>query len=759
LLRNWAWLALAFALVTGDPVSALGRQGSPEVALRLQGIGEVVQEEIGAGHIPGAVVVVGLGGRVVYRQAFGRQALLPRPVPMTLDTIFDLASLTKVIATTTAILQLKERGRLDLDKPVAAYWPAFAANGKERITIRELLTHYSALPPDLPTTGWSGYKEALRQIESVRLAAPHGSTFVYSDIDFAALGELVRRRSGLALDVYCRRHIFAPLGMHDTMFAPPRTLLDRIAPADIEGGVLRWGAVQDPMAFRMGGIAGHAGLFGTADDLVRFAQMILAGGTLRGHRILSGTSVRTATTPESPPGRPALRGFGWDIDSAYSTVLAAAFSPQSFGHTGYTGTALWIDPASRSFLIVLTSRLHPNGGGETRRLIRRIAGIVGAAAAGGGRRVFTGIDVLEAEGFRGLWGRRVGLLTNIAGQDAAGRRTIDVLHQALGPGLRALFSPEHGLGADLERQIPSGTDAATGLPVYSLYGETPRPTDAMLEGLDALVIDLQDAGARFYTYATTMAYVIEAASRNGLEVFVLDRPNPVTADIVQGPVLNPALVSFVGYMPMPIRHGMTMGELARMFNEERKLDAKLHVVEMRYYDRRSWFDETGLRWVAPSPNLRHLEGVTLYPGVALLEGAEISVGRGTPTPFELVGAPWIDGAVLSAALEQRAIPGVRFQPAEFTPNASEYAGVACGGIRIVVLNRRALDSPRLGIELIAAILRLYPGKFDLERILAMVGSTEVLDALRSGRDPKEIAQLWQPQLAAFSDVRENYLQY
>jgi uncharacterized protein YbbC (DUF1343 family) len=754
-LRSWVGLLLAsFVLLAVIPVARASQAGIEE---RLQAISGVVREEIQAGHIPGAVVVVGIGGRIVYRQAFGLRSITPRQVSMTVDTIFDLASLTKVIATTTAIMQLAERGLINLDKPVAAYWPAFAGGGKGAITIRELLTHYSAMPPDLPAGGWSGYGEAMAKIESIAPVKTPGK-FVYSDIDFAALGEIVRRVSGMSLDAYARLHIFAPLGMRDTMFTPPPALLDRIAPADIENGVLRWGSVQDPMAFHMGEVAGHAGLFGTADDLARFAEMLLAGGSAQGHRILLPASIAAMTRSQSPIGQAAIRGYGWDIDSAYATVFAPAFSPRSFGHTGYTGTAIWIDPASRSFMIVLTNRLHPDATGDTRTLFRRIAGIVGAAAADG-HKVLTGIDVLEAEDFRSLRGRQIGLITNIAGQDGSGRRTIDVMRGALGSGLRVLFSPEHGLAADLNTQVTSGIDAPTGLRVYSLYGGTLRPTAEMLAGLDTLVVDLQDVGARFYTYSTTMAYAMEAASENGLEIYILDRPDPITADAVQGPVLDPALTSFTGYMPMPVRHGMTMGELARMFNAEGQLSAKLHVVAMRYYGRRAWFDQTGLRWIGPSPNLQRLAGVTLYPGVALLEGAAISVGRGTATPFELLGAPWISGASLAAYMEKRAIAGVRFTPADFTPTASNFSGVACHGIRIRVTDRDVLDTPRLGIELIVALARLYPGKLNLDTMLGMIGSPPVMEALKGNLEPVEVARIWQPALASFMLTRAKYIQY
>ena len=751
----------ALALRASGPAATDSLAAGVDVpaAAGLDAIPDIVREEIHAGRLPGAVILAGIGGRVVYRQAFGERSVAPARTPMTVDAVFDIASLTKVVATTTAIMQLSGGGLIDVERPVAAYWRAFGANGKSAITVRQLLTHYSGLAPDLPVEpSWAGYGQAMERIAALAPDRPPGTTFGYSDVDFAVLGELVRQITGKPLDVYCRRHIFEPLGMADTGFLPPRRLLDRIAPADFEGGTLRWGQVQDPMAFRMGGVAGHAGLFATADDLSRFARMLLAGGKLAGRRILDPSSIAVMTTPQSPPGQLALRGFGWDIDSPYSTVLAPAFSPRSFGHTGYTGTLLWLDPQTQSYLIVLSNRLHPDGSGNVMPLLRRVAAVVGAAAAGK-QRVRTGIDVLEAYGFRSLQGLRLGLLTNPTGRDGAGRRTADVLKAAKGVQLRVLFSPEHGLAGTSELQVPSGVDAPTGLPVFSLYGDNLRPTDPMLDGLDGLVVDLQDVGARFYTYATTMAYAMEEAARRGLRFIVLDRPNPIDANVVQGPMLDPDLTSFTGYRPMPIRHGMTIGELARLFDGEAKLEAKLKVQAMRYYRRDSWYDQTGLAWVRPSPNLRSVTEEILYPGVAMVEGANLSVGRGTASPFERLGAPWIDGEVLARQLEARSIPGVRFASIEFTPTASAYEGEVCRGVSIAVTDRMQLDSPRLGLELLDALWRLYPGQLEIDKTLMMVGSRQTLAAIRGGDDPAAIAGSWISGLEAFGRLREGYLVY
>ena len=722
-------------------------------------IGAIMREEIASGNLPGAVIVVGVGDKVVLREAYGERAVLPDRSPATVETIYDAASLTKVMATAVAIQQLVERGMIDLDRPAAAYWPAFAANGKADITVRQLLTHYAALPAGIPTRAWSGTEGALDAIVALKPVAPPGSRFIYSDVDFIVLGELVRRVSGQPLDAYAAANIFEPLGMRNTGFRPPAMLKNRIAPADVERGELRWGEVQDPIAFRMGGVAGHAGVFTTADDLTLFARMMASGGTKGGPAVLRPQSIATMIRPQSPPGGPALRGLGWDIDSPYSGFLAPSFSPRSFGHTGYTGTALWIDPDTQSFLIVLSNRLHPNGRGNILPMLRRIAAVAGAMAGGTRQQVLSGIDVLEAEGFRQLDGRRIGLITNRSARDAKGRRTADILYAAAGPKLVALFSPEHGLDAAREGKIASGRDAATGLPVHSLYGETQRPTAAMLTGLDGLVFDMQDVGTRYYTYATTMAYAMEAAAQHKLDFFVLDRPNPITGSTVQGPVLDADLVSFITYLPLPVRHGMTIGELARLFNEEKKLGAKLHVIKMRHYDRASWFDQTGFAWVAPSPNLRRLEQAVLYPGVAMVEAANVSVGRGTDTPFEVMGAPWIDGNALARYLGGRAIAGVRFEAVTFTPREWTFAGQPCQGVRIHLTDRNRLDSPLLGIELMAALQRLHGDRFMIDRTLGMIGSRESLAAIKAQVDPRAIAPTWSPALDGFRARRASSLLY
>lgn len=733
---------------------------APNATAGAEEISGIVRNEIAAGNLPGAVVVVAVHDKVVLRQAYGDRAVLPERRPATIDTIYDAASLTKVMATAVAIEQLVEQGKINIDSPAATYWPAFGANGKAGITVRQLLTHYADLPAGLSPRGWSDRDGAIEAAAAVKPVAPPGSRFLYSDVDFIVLGEIVRRVSGQPLETYSETHIFRPLGMDHTGFLPAATLRPRIAPADVESGELRWGQVQDPTAYRMGGVAGHAGVFTTADDLTLFARFMMGDGSSRSRTVLRPESIAAMTRPQSPPGQAALRGLGWDIDSPYSDRFSPFFSTRSFGHTGYTGTAIWIDPETRSFLIFLSNRLHPDGRGNILPMLRRIARVVGAMATAGQRpQTQSGIDVIEAYGFRQLAGRRVGLISNGAARDSGGRRVADVLHQGSGMNLVALFSPEHGFDASAEGRVASAIDRATGLPVHSLYGDTRRPTDAMLSGLDALVFDMQDVGTRYYTYATTMAYAMEAAAQHKLDFYLLDRPDPITASTVQGPVLDPDLTSFVTYMPLPTRHGMTMGELARLFNAEKKLGTRLHLVTMRRYDRRAWFDQTGFSWVPPSPNLRRLDEVVLYPGVAMVEGANVSVGRGTDSPFELLGAPWIDGKALAADLSARGIAGVRFEPATFTPTMAAFAGETCQGVRLHVTDRDRLDMPLLGIELASALRRLYGDHFAIDRTLGLLGSRQALEAIKANVDPRDITQSWQPALEGFRLRRETYLVY
>lgn len=761
-------------------------------APNLAVLDSIVLDAIHDHQIPGAVLLVGHNGQVVYRKAFGNRALEPRREAMTADTIFDIASLTKVVATTTAVMQLVQKGEVRVNDPVAKYIPEFAANGKDDITVRNLLTHFSGLREDFDLDPpWQGRDAGLRLAFAEKPVYPPGSRFLYSDTNFIALGALVERVTGTTLDQYCARKIFAPLQMSHTRFLPPASWRSKIAPTeyDEQGKMLR-GVVHDPRARRMGGVAGHAGVFSTADDLSRFARALLKGSP-----ILAAGEVEKMTRPQQPPTAQVLRGFGWDIDSPFSSNRGDLLPVGSFGHTGFTGTSLWIDPTTQTYIILLTNAVHPRGKGSAIALRSKVATAVAAAlpltvsekdelrwqsitgyneAQTAARRVATrngtvqsGIDVLEAHNFdvlRASTGKKkIGLLTNQTGTDAQGRRTIDVLAQAPGISLDAIFSPEHGVTGELDTTNVANTkDAVTGIPVYSVYGAKDaqrRPSIDVLKTLDAVVFDVHDVGSRLYTYQTTLGYFLEAAAKADIEIIVLDRPNPVTGSFVQGAIPDPGRESFVNYFPVPVRHGMTMGELAKMFNSERNINARLTVVPMDGWMRGDWYDATGLPWINPSPNMRSLNEATLYPGVGLVEGTNVSVGRGTDTPFELLGAPWIKGTELAQYLNARNISGVRFVPITFTPSASNYSGQKCGGVNIFVIERNALDTGELGIELAAALHKLYPEQYHMERLIELLLNQSVYDAIAAGQDPRRIAEDWREPLEKFLLLRQKYLIY
>lgn len=764
---------------------------------RFAPIDAIFKQAVNEQQIPGAVVLIGHNGRVVYRKAFGYRSLEPRREKMTVDTIFDMASLTKCLATTLSVMRLVQEGQVRVNDPVAKYIPEFAAHGKESITVRMLLTHFSGLTEDLDLKEpWTGYDTAMKMAFDETPIYPPGSRFLYSDINFEVLGELVHRVSGMSLDKYASVHIFQPLHMTHTSFLPPKSWLAKIAPTQYdENGVMLRGVVHDPTARRMGGVAGHAGLFSCADDVAKLAQVLLNGGA----PILQPLTVEKMITPQTPPIATSVRAFGWDIDSPFSSNRGELLPVGSYGHTGFTGTSLWIDPTTQTYVIILSNGVHPRGGtGALVSIRNRVAtAVVGALRLTVSQKeklrlsritgyndsypsqrripfrngqVKTGIDVLEEHNFDQLKpaepGKklRIGVVTNQTGVDAEGRRTIDVLANAPGIELDAIFSLEHGVtGAVDTTDIGNTVDAATRVPVYSVYGDTDakrHPPLDIISKLDAVIYDIQDAGVRFYTYETALGYFLEAAAKTNTELIVLDRPNPITGSYVEGPISDPDVISYVDYMPEPIRQGMTVGELAQMFNGERHLDAKLRVIQMEGWIRGDWYDSTGLPWINPSPNLRSLTEAALYPGVAMVEGTNVSVGRGTDTPFEVLGAPWIKAKQFSDYLNARNIQGVRFVPIEFTPAAgSKYGGQKLGGVNIVLLNRDFADMTELGIELASALHALYPAEWNPKELVLLVGSHKAVDAILAGVDPRVIAQDWQDDLDKFMQVRKKYLIY
>jgi uncharacterized protein YbbC (DUF1343 family)/CubicO group peptidase (beta-lactamase class C family) len=750
----------------------------------LRALDAALTNAIARGDAPGAVVWLERQG-TSHTRAFGHRAVAPAREPMTTDTIFDAASLTKVIATAPAVMALVEDGRVQLDAPVKTYLPEFTGNGRDAMTVKQLLTHTSGLRPDTDLRAQGeGYDAGIRLCLAEKPSRPPDTEFRYSDINFQLLGEIVRRAAGEPLDSFCARRIFQPLQMTDTGFNPPREKLARIAPTEREGGRMLRGVVHDPRARKMGGVAGHAGLFTTAADLARFCRMLLNGGELDGARVLKPETVALMTSVQTPAALDAKRGLGWDIATSYSKPRGELFSDRSFGHTGFTGTSVWLDPAAKTFVILLTSRLHPDGKGNVTEL-RHTVGTLAAQAAGvggsrreeapsaaraipprgkaeptdvGSYKVLNGIDVLKRDGYAPLRGKRVGLVTNHTGHDRERNPTIDLLNAAPGVRLVALFSPEHGIRGELDQsKISDGTDAKTGLPVFSLYGERRAPAPEQVRDLDVLVFDIQDIGCRFYTYVSTMGHCLEAAARAGKTFVVLDRVNPINGVAVEGP-LHEGNSTFVAYHRVPLRHGMTVGELARMLNAERGWNADLTVIRCEGWRRAMWFDATGLPWTNPSPNMRSLIAAALYPGVGLLEST-VSVGRGTDRPFELVGAPYVREVEFAAALNAAGLSGVRFVPVRFTPTASTFKDQPCGGVSVLITNWNRLNAVDVGITLALTLQRLHGAQFAADKMKNLLESPATLEAIKAGRSLSEIKSAWAAGQEEFRQRRAKFLLY
>jgi uncharacterized protein YbbC (DUF1343 family)/CubicO group peptidase (beta-lactamase class C family) len=730
----------------------------------LAKIDVAVREALDRGDMPGAVVVVVHRGAVVYRKAFGQRSLQPEKTAMLPAVVFDLASLTKPIATATSILLLVEQGTLKVSDRLSQHLPAFRRKETEEITLAQLLTHTSGFIADNPVSDYQdGVDKAWQRLHALNPVVPPGSKFTYSDVNYILLGEIVEKVSGMPLDVFARKQIFEPLGLNETGFRPQGRLKERAAPTEKRGESWIVGEVHDPRAYALGGVAGHAGLFSTADDLAVYSQMLLNGGIYGGARVLKVETVQLMAAPREVPlagGKRGLRTYGWDMQTSYSSNRGELFpSGVSFGHTGFTGTSMWIDPASQTAVIVLANKVHPNGKGNVIKLRGQVATLAAKAvqAAKGGCK--PGIDVLVNEGFARLQGRKVGLITNHTGVDSQGRATIDLLHKAPGVELVALFSPEHGIRGAFDEKVADSKDERTGLPIYSLYGERRKPTAATLQGIDTLVFDIQDVGCRFYTYTSTLGLALEAAAENKLRVVVLDRPNPIGGMAVEGPVLDAGRESFVGYHRLPIRYGLTIGELALLFNKERKIGADLDVVKLQGWKRGDLYDATSLTWVHPSPNLRSLSAALTYPGIGILETTNLSVGRGTERPFEWIGAPWLDGRLLAPALADQKLPGVRFVPVTMTPTASVFKGERCGGVQIFVDDWAKFQPVKTGIAVAWTLRRLYPDAWKVKNYDRLLSHKATIDALQTGATWQEMEKGWQPGLEAFLQVRKQYLLY
>jgi uncharacterized protein YbbC (DUF1343 family)/CubicO group peptidase (beta-lactamase class C family) len=757
-------------------------------------IEQLVGRSIEEGNMAGCVVLIGRRAGIAFERAYGHRAIEPEREAMTTDTVFDMASLTKPVATATSVMILVERGQLRLQDKVAKFFPEFAANGKENVTVEHLLTHSAGLIPDNPLAdydeGWASAKDRICALDP--LCEP-GAAFKYSDVGFILLGKVIESVTGKPVNEFAKAEVFAKLGMKDSGYLPSEELKARAASTEKTNGKWLKGEVHDPRAAKMGGVAGHAGLFSTAEDLAIYAQMMLQHGRYGDTRILSAATVAEMIRPRDINGQ--RRALGWDHQTGYSRNRGELMSDRAFGHGGFTGTVMWIDPELDLYVVFLSNRLHPDGVGEVNDLAGRIGTVACAAIVEGRNKssqpvaarglvaeatnpsesggassngtkatgrsaVFMGIDVLVRDKFQLLAGKRVGLITNQTGRDSSGVSTIDRLHSAKNFKLVSLFSPEHGIRGTLEQSnIADTVDEKTGLPIYSLYGERRAPSKEQLAELDALVFDVQDVGARFYTNTSTMGLALAAAGEAGKAFIVLDRPNPIGNEVIEGPLLDEGKESFVGHHRLPIRYGMTIGELARMFAKERGIDVDLTVVPMEGWRPNMYLFDTNLRWVNTSPNMRSLRAAVLYPGIGMLEFTNISVGRGTETPFEVMGAPWIRERELAERVNEAKPPGVRVVPLRFTPTASRFAGEECRGLGFVITDWNKFRSFEFGLIVARALHELHPKDWQPERWMRLLGNEEVYRRTLAGDDVADILQSIDEQVSEFRERKKPFELY
>ena len=739
----------------------------------LDKIDAAIEEAIADGKTPGGVFWLERRGQR-YAKAYGDKSIEPEVVSTKIDTIYDSASLTKVIATTPAIMLLIERGDILLDAPVTRYLDGFDNGGKRPITIRHLMTHTSGLRPGIGLTievdgekqNWEGYDTAINLAKSETVRQPPGTGFIYSDINYILLGEIIQQVTGRKLMDFTREEIFDPLGMVDTGYLPDETTWSRIAATKWVDGVMLQGIANNPICRRTGGVQGHAGMFTTAADLARFSRMILNGGELDGFRFLQPETIRLMTAVQSPARIDDWRGLGWDIDTSYSKQRGSLFPLGGFGHTGFTGPSIWIDPYSESFVIFMSNRVHPDGTGDVLGLRRELGTLAAQAIEGFDfnsvpnalTKVRNGIDVLQQRDFSDLSALKVGLITNHTGKNRSGVSTIDLFHESQSVELVTLFSPEHGIRGELDEKVGDSVDDKTGLTIHSLYGDTRKPLPESLAEIDALVFDIQDIGCRFYTYISTMGLAMEAAAEQGKQFIVLDRVNPINGVTVEGPSRR-GESEFIAYHDIPIRHGMTVGELAQMIKTERGLQLDLSIVQVQGWRRDMLFDETALPWINPSPNMRNLTQALLYPGIGLLETTNLSVGRGTDTPFEIFGAPYVNHLELAEELNRLSFEGVRFVPIQFTPTSSKFAGERCHGVNVILTDREACPIIDLGIAIAHTLYRLYPHEFEIDKFNRLLKHPEIVEGIKDGVNYSILLGNFEKESRGFTVRRHPFLLY
>ena len=721
-------------------------------------IAEALAHALQTTRTPGGVVYVGDLDRTHVHEAQGFRALLPEKQPARKDTLYDLASLTKVVATTTAVMLLRDAGQLRLHQPVTDFVPESAFNG---MTPFHLLTHTAGFIP------WKPYYETETSVEAMLalaakegIEAPPGLRSRYSDFSYMLLGLIVEAAAKDRFDAFCRKEIFEPLEMARTAFRPPEAWKENVAATED----CPWrkkvivGEVHDQNAWAAGGIAGHAGLFSTAEDLAKFCRALLGG------RILRESSLAEMTRLDLVPSYP-WQGLGWQLDPWRDKATGYLPSRFAFGHTGWTGTSLWLDRSNDLFAILLANTCHPSTASRNNPEFRRIVhDAIAARFYPKTTNTHTGLSRVLKEDFDAVNGNRVALLTHAAAVDMLGRPIVDVLSMAPDMDLRLLYSPEHGLHGQAEAGAHVSGQSGP-VPVVSLYGERLAPTPEELAQVDLFIVDLQDVGARYYTYGMTLKRCLEACAAANKPVLVLDRPNPLGGDVLEGPVAENT-TSDVCWGAVPIRHGMTIGELARFF-EQTDLRAKGLDLSVQYLD--NWTPEKlhhqcSLPWAPPSPNIPAAEAALLYVGMCLFEGTNLNEGRGTETPFALVGAPWVDAAAVVAELKPLEMPGLRVEPVEYTPTSipgkasnPKYAGETCRGVRLAIERPHEVRAFTTVCALIQAMRTHHAAEFAFNDFFnTLAGGPDLRRRLEAGEDALAIEAAYETARVAYNEMRPQF---
>ena len=704
---------------------------------------------------PGSVVLVGNLAETFFLGSCGFRVLTPAKLPAEDRTPYDLASLTKVVATTTAVMLLRDDGRLDLDQPVYEILPIPAFS---KFTIRHCLTHTAGLVSSRPYyRDCSSLNEMLQRYAERDPEWAPGTKRRYSDVGFMILGKVVELAAGESLEAFCAKRIFGPLGMRHTTFNPPKAWARACAATES----CAWrdrviaGVVHDENAYASGGVAGHAGLFSTAGDLAVFCRALLNGKLFRKETLDEIT--RLGQTPHYP-----WQGLGWRLDPWASASDGFLPSRAAMGHTGWTGTSLWIDLGAGLFAIQLGNTCHPSRDHRDNRTFRQtFYQGVSRALYPNQSNTHTGLDRLVLEQFDRVRGKRIALLTNHAAVDQLGRAIVDVLGLEPTIEVRFLYSPEHGLWGQAEAGEKAPSERGN-IPAISLYGDRKQPSKGELAKIDLFIVDLQDVGTRYYTYMATMMDCMAACANAGKPVLVLDRPNPIGGEILEGPIAA-TTSSDVCCAPIPVRHGMTMGELAVFFLRTRLRGSglSLTVSELDGWPRDRLFSECALPWISPSPNMPTPETALLYVGMCLFEGTNLNEGRGTETPFHVLGAPWLnaEAVVEHVAPEERA--GCTLEPISYKPisipgkaASPRYCGETCQGIRITIQAPRQVRAFTLAAALLSAIRRLHPDEFAWkESFDILAGGPSLRKAIERGDSAREIVTGYDLALERFDRKR------